>query len=131
MELTTTYELTKELMKLPPNTPVYVGGTTGYMHIVENNGKKSVVFDDNENVLGEDTLVDGFYVSEWDDGIEIVSIAHINLNTKEVIIDEYFYDYDFEQMDLEFLNREYVKVLGEEYPCYRKSEAKDGDFWYK
>ena len=49
--------------------------------------------------------VNGFYISEWDDGIEIVSEAVINLDTKEVIIGEHLYDYDFDQMDLEVFDR--------------------------
>lgn len=51
MELTTALELVKELMKLSPNTKIYVGGTTGYMHIVKDkNGNKVVVFDDCEKI---------------------------------------------------------------------------------
>lgn len=40
--------------------------------------------------------VNGLYVSEWDDGIEIQSEAVIDLETKEVTIGKHLYDYDFD-----------------------------------
>ena len=47
-----------------------------------------------------DMKVNGLYVSEWDDGIEIQSEAVIDLKTKEVTIGKHLYDYDFDSMDL-------------------------------
>ena len=47
MRLTTVNELIKELNTLPPETKIYVGGTQGYLNIVEvGNGEKIVAFDD-------------------------------------------------------------------------------------
>ena len=74
--------------------------------------------------------VNGLYVSEWDDGIEIQSEAVIDLETKEVTIGKHLYDYDFDSMDLEILNREFIVIDGEEYPCCVKGSA-DGDYWYE
>lgn len=74
--------------------------------------------------------VNGLYVSEWDDGIEIQSEAVINLETKEVEIGKHLYDYDFDNMDLEILNREFIVVDGGEYPCCVEGSA-DGDYWYR
>lgn len=75
--------------------------------------------------------VNGFYISEWDDGIEIVSEAVINLDTKEVIIGEHLYDYDFDQMDLEVFDRQYVTIDGIEYDCCHKSASSENDYWYR
>lgn len=75
--------------------------------------------------------VNGFFVSEWDDGVEIVSEAVIDLETKEVTIGKHFYDYDFDALDLDVLNREYVTIDGVEYPCSQKENADDGTYWYK
>ena len=51
MELTTLEELWEQIKTLPPKTPIYVGGTKGYLHIVEDkNGNKSVCFDDCEEI---------------------------------------------------------------------------------
>ena len=72
----------------------------------------------------------GLYVSEWDDGIEIQSEAVIDLETKEVTIGKHLYDYDFDSMDLEILNREFIVIDGEEYSCCVKGSA-DGDYWYE
>lgn len=81
--------------------------------------------------LAESNKVHGFYISEWDGGIEIVSEAIIDLDTKEVEIGKHFYDYDFDQIDLEVLDREYVTINNVEYPCCRKNDAKEYHFWYK
>lgn len=75
--------------------------------------------------------VKGLYISEWDDGVEIVSEAVIDLETKEVTILEHLYYYDFDSLDLEILNREYVTIHGVEYPCYRKNDAENDSFWYR
>ena len=40
------------------------------------------------------------------------------------------YDYDFDSMDLEILNREFIVIDGEEYSCCVKGSA-DGDYWYE
>ena len=74
--------------------------------------------------------VNGLYVSEWDDCIEIQSEAVIDLETKEVTIGKHLYDYDFDSMDLEILNRAFIVIDGEEYPCCVKGSA-DGDYWYE
>lgn len=74
--------------------------------------------------------VNGFYVSEWDYGIEIVSEAVIDLETKEVKIGKHFFDYDFDELDLEILDREYVTIDGVEYSCCQKDEADEDDYWY-
>lgn len=51
MELTTVIELIEMLKELPPNAKVFVCGTTGYLHIVEDeNGKVAVVFDDADEI---------------------------------------------------------------------------------
>lgn len=51
MELTTVIELIEKLKELPPKTKVYVGGTYGYLHIVEDeNGDTVVSFDDSEEL---------------------------------------------------------------------------------
>ena len=82
--------------------------------------------------------VNGLYVSEWDDGIEIQSEAVIDLETKEVTIGKHLYDYDFDSMDLEILNREFIVIDGEEYPCCRmeipffcKKGKEDEMYWYE
>lgn len=75
--------------------------------------------------------VSGLYVSEWDDGIEIVSEAVIDMETKEIKIGKHLYDYDFDALDLDILNREYVTIAGIEYPCHRKTESKEDEYWYK
>lgn len=47
MELTTIEQLIKKLSELPQNAKVFVGGTTGYLHIVEDeNGNTAISFDD-------------------------------------------------------------------------------------
>lgn len=74
--------------------------------------------------------VKGFYISEWDGGIEIVSEAIIDTKTKKVEIGKHLYDYDFDALDLEILDREYVIIDGIEYPCRRKDEADENDYWY-
>ena len=50
MELSTVANLIEQLKLLNPNTPVYVGGTQGYLHIQDNNGKAVVSFDDCEEI---------------------------------------------------------------------------------
>lgn len=51
MELTTVIELIEKLKELPPNANVYVCGTTGYLHIIEDgNGKTDIVFDDCDEI---------------------------------------------------------------------------------
>lgn len=51
MELTTVVELIEKLKELPPKANVFVGGTYGYLHIVEDeNGNVAVSFDDNEEI---------------------------------------------------------------------------------
>ena len=51
MEITNVIELIKKLEKLPPNTPIYVGGTQGYLHITtDEDGNKAVCFDDSEEI---------------------------------------------------------------------------------
>lgn len=47
MELTTIEQLIKKLSELPQNAKVFVGGTTGYLHIVEDeDGNTAISFDD-------------------------------------------------------------------------------------
>ena len=47
MELTNVKELIKMLEQFPPETKVFVGGLTGYLHTTENaNGDTVIVFDD-------------------------------------------------------------------------------------
>lgn len=75
--------------------------------------------------------VNGFYISEWDDGIEIVSEAVIDLETKQVTIGKHFYNYNFDELDLEILDKEYITIDGVEYTCHQKDEAEDEDYWYK
>ncbi len=77
-----------------------------------------------------DNIIKGLYVSVWDDGFEVVSEATINLDTKEVTIGKHLYDYDFDVLDLEILDREYVEIDGDEYPCAHKNCQEDG-YWYK
>ena len=74
--------------------------------------------------------VNGYYISEWDNGVEIVSEAEINLDTKEVIIGKHLYNYNFDNMDLEILNKEYVTIYGIEYPCCQKDNIKENEYWY-
>ena len=51
MELTTVENLIEQLKLLNPNTPVYVLGTTGYLHITtDEDGNKAVCFDDSEEI---------------------------------------------------------------------------------
>ena len=51
MELTTVEKLIEALQKLPHNSKVYVCGTNGYMHIIEDeNGDTVVSFDDSEEI---------------------------------------------------------------------------------
>jgi hypothetical protein len=51
MELTTVVELIEKLKELSPKTKVYVGGTYGYLHIVEDeNGDTAVSFDDSDEI---------------------------------------------------------------------------------
>lgn len=51
MELTTTIELIEKLKQLPPKTKIYVCGTYGYLHIIEDeNGNLAICFDDNEEI---------------------------------------------------------------------------------
>ena len=51
MELTTVVELIEMLKELPPKAKVFVLGTTGYLHIVEDeDGKTAVVFDDSDEI---------------------------------------------------------------------------------
>lgn len=82
--------------------------------------------------------VNGLYVSEWDDGIKIQSEAVIDLETKEVTIGKHLYDYDFDELDLQILDREYVVIGGIEYPCCRlelpfhcKKGEEDKMYWYE
>lgn len=52
MELTTIIELVEKLKELPPNTKVYVCGTYGYLHIIEDeNGNLVISFDDVEEIF--------------------------------------------------------------------------------
>lgn len=72
------------------------------------------------------------YITKWDNGIEIVSEATVNLETKEVKIGKHLYDYDFDNLDLEILDCEYIDIHGIEYPCCRKEYlADDNCFWYE
>lgn len=51
MELSTVEKLMEQLKLLNPNTPVYVLGTTGYLHITaDSKGKAVVNFDDSEEI---------------------------------------------------------------------------------
>lgn len=51
MELTTVVELIEKLKELPPKAKVFVGGTYGYLHIVEDeDGNSAVSFDDSEDI---------------------------------------------------------------------------------
>lgn len=51
MELTTVENLMEQLKSLNPNTPVYVLGCQGYLHITEDdNGNQAITFDDNEEI---------------------------------------------------------------------------------
>lgn len=51
MELTTIEELIEKLKELPPKAKIFVGGTYGYLHIVEDkNGEIAVSFDDNVEI---------------------------------------------------------------------------------
>ena len=51
MELTTVENLMEQLKLLNPNTPVYVLGTIGYLHITaDSNGNAVVNFDDSEEI---------------------------------------------------------------------------------
>ena len=51
MELTTVENLLEHLKLLNPNTPVYVLGTTGYLHITaDDDGNAVVSFDDDEEI---------------------------------------------------------------------------------
>ena len=51
MELTTVENLLEQLKLLNPNTPVYVLGTQGYIHITaDDNGNAVVSFDDSEEI---------------------------------------------------------------------------------
>lgn len=53
MELTTVEELIEALKTFDPETKIYVGGTYGYLNIVEDeNGEQAVCFDD--EILEED-----------------------------------------------------------------------------
>lgn len=51
MELTNLESLWEQIKKLPPKTPIYVGGTKGYLHIIkDDNGNDFIVFDDCEEI---------------------------------------------------------------------------------
>ena len=50
MELTTVERLIEALKELPQNSQVYVGGTNGYLHIIEDDDNTVVSFDDNEEI---------------------------------------------------------------------------------
>ena len=50
MELTTVEKLIEKLKELPQNSEVYVGGTNGYLHIIEDENGKVVSFDDSEEI---------------------------------------------------------------------------------
>ena len=51
MELTNVSNLIEQLKLLNPNTPVYVLGTTGYLHITaDDDGNAVVSFDDDEEI---------------------------------------------------------------------------------
>lgn len=51
MELTTVVELIEKLKELPPNAKVFVGGTYGYLHIVDDeDGEAAISFDDSEEI---------------------------------------------------------------------------------
>ena len=50
MELTTVEKLIEELKKLPAEAEVYVLGTQGYMHVLDDDGDVAVCFDDNEEI---------------------------------------------------------------------------------
>lgn len=51
MELSTVSDLMEQLKSLPSQTPVYVGGTQGYLHITaDDNGNQAIVFDDSEEI---------------------------------------------------------------------------------
>ena len=55
--------------------------------------------------------VNGLYVSEWDDGIEIQSEAVIDLETKEVAIGKHLYDYDFDSLFMSSLKAEQLYYI--------------------
>lgn len=74
--------------------------------------------------------IKGLYVSVWDGGTEIVSEAIVDLDTNEVVIGKHLYDYDFDQMDLEICDREYICIEGAEYPCSLIGCQENG-YWYK
>lgn len=51
MELTTVIELIEKLKELPPKAKVFVEGTSGYLHIVEDeDGNIAASFDDNKDI---------------------------------------------------------------------------------
>ena len=51
MELTNVMELIEMLKELPPNAKVFVCGTTGYLHIIEDEDcKTAIVFDDSDEI---------------------------------------------------------------------------------
>lgn len=49
-ELTTVVELIEMLKELPPKANVYVLGTVGYLHVIEDENGVAVTFDDNEEL---------------------------------------------------------------------------------
>ena len=63
--------------------------------------------------------------------MKIVSEAEINLETKEVTIGKHLDDYDFDNLDLEVLDREYVIIGDTEYPCCQEDEMSEDEFWYE
>lgn len=49
-ELTTVEELIKRLEELPPKAKVYANGTTGYLHVMEDDEEPVISFDDSEEL---------------------------------------------------------------------------------
>lgn len=77
-------------------------------------------------------IVKGLYTSVWDGGIEIVSHVLINIESKEIIeMGDYLHDYDFDLLNLEILDNQYVTIDNVDYPCHQEDEADEGDFWYR
>lgn len=97
---------------------------------------KGIGFDVNMS----DTIVDGTYTSVWEDEGEITANAKINLRTKEVNILESFdpsecTTEDGEPFECNILEKEYVMINGEEYPCCNEEDLKftenENCFWYR
>ena len=67
------------------------------------------------------------FVSVWDGGYEVTTKCRVDTETLEVFNIE-----SSENVDgLDVLEREYVVIDGEEYPCYEKDEACEDEYWYR